>query len=405
MSNPRIKRILFLLRTYNDIDHLVPIMWKAVSCNWPTYFVFIDKDYSDDYRIRYVIENGGVKLNPICIQWYCLNIRERLRFQVLKKIFDRIVAYLPGVFFLWVNRIEVVATEWTGHFGRVRSEYFLRPAKLLQLPTFSLPHGYFLWRNSNFNKTIETQLDTTGEFPDFSNRNWFHRYVVQSKEHKDENVKYRMDPKKIVVLGSARFCLEWSRINDQLLARDQKPLRPANYSALFFLPHWDYQVSRESCISLLEKIAQQQNITLYIKAHTRGTGALENDEKARLRKCGSVEFPGEAEHSPSLIKQSDVVINFGSSIAFEALRQRKPVINPRYLHKNSTFFDESGAVFDTTSEAQTLELIQGIRSGTIEKKENQVIEKFLQERVDGGEEGCDVLQSYLNLFLHDKDGQ
>ena len=62
-------------------------------------------------------------------------------------------------------------------------------------------------------------------------------------------------------------------------------------------------------------------------------------------------------------------------------------------------------VFDTNSEVQTLELIQGIRSGTIEKKENQVIEKFLQERVDGGEEGCDVLQSYLNLFLHDKDGQ
>ena len=63
MSNPRIKRILFLLRTYNDIDHFAPIMWKAASSNWPTYFVFIDKDYSDDYRIRYVIENGGVKLN------------------------------------------------------------------------------------------------------------------------------------------------------------------------------------------------------------------------------------------------------------------------------------------------------------------------------------------------------
>ena len=118
-----------------------------------------------------------------------------------------------------------------------------------------------------------------------------------------------------------------------------------------------------------------------------------------------MEFPGEAEHSPRLIKQSDIVINFGSSIAFEALRQRKPVINPHYLHKNSTFFDESGAVFDTTSEAQTLELIQGIRSGTIEKKENQVIERFLQERVDGGEEGRDVLQSYLNLFLQDEDGQ
>jgi hypothetical protein len=405
MTPPKTKRILFLLRTYNDIDHIAPIIWKATSYDWPTYFVFIDKDYSDDYRIRYAAKRGAVKLDSKLIDWYYSAIRERMGHKLIRKLVDRLVAYSSGLMFLQKHRIQVVATEWTGHFGRGRSEYFLRPARLLNIPVFSLPHGYFLWRNSNFNKTIETQLDTTGEFPDFSNRNWFYRYVVQSIEHKDENIKYRMDPKKIVVLGSARFCLEWSRINGQLLARDQEPLRPINYSALFFLPHWDYQVFREKCIGLLFKIIQQEGMFLYVKAHTRGSGALTQEEADRLRNCGDVSFPGEEEHSALLVKQADIVINFGSSIAFEALRQGKPVINPCYLHGNSTFFDGSGAVFDTTSEAQTLELIQGIRSGTIEKKENQVIEKFLQERVDGGEEGCDVLQSYLNLFLQDKDGQ
>jgi predicted glycosyltransferase len=211
-----------------------------------------------------------------------------------------------------------------------------------------------------------------------------------------------MDAKIITVLGSARFCREWSQINDRLIEEDEID-KIAAYVVLFFLPHWDYQVSRENCISLLEKIAQQQNMILCIKAHTRGTGALEDDEKAKLRKCGSVEFPGEAEHSPRLIKQSDIVINFGSSIAFEALRQGKPVINPSYLHRNDTFFDDSGAVFDTTSEVQTLEVIQGLESGRIENMKTEIIEKFLHERVDGGGKGHDVLQSYLDLFLQDRD--
>lgn len=345
------------------------------------------------------MKKGAIQLEPRFIEWYCLTIRQRVKPRILRQVVDRIVAYTFGVMFLQRNQIQVVATEWTGHFGRVRSEFFLRPARFLRIPTFSLPHGYFLWRNSIFNKALEARLKQTGGFPDFSDRNWFNRYIVQSPEHRAENVKYGMNPDNITVLGSARFCEAWSKINDQLLKAEIKGQEIEACVILFFLPHWDYQVHREQCVSLLAEIARQEGIFLYVKAHTRGTGALTEEEMEQLQIHGNVEFPAKSQHSAQLMKRSNIVVNFGSSVAFEALRQKKPVINPRYLHGNDTFFDDSGVVFDTTSEVETLQILQGLKLAKIENKSSETIERFLQKRVEGGGDGRDVLQSYLDVMV------
>ena len=306
---------------------------------WPTYFVFVDEDYRADYRIKKVLDAGAIQLNPRAINWYWHSVRNSLGNGLVRKITDRLVAYSAGLYALKSQRIDVLATEWTGGFGRCAAEVFLRPAKLLKVPVFSLPHGYFLWRNSVFNSTVEACLEKTGSFPDFSDRNWFYRYVVQSPEHKQENIKYGMNPDKIVVLGSARFCPEWSQINQSAIAQKNKYDGLNTRVVLFFLPHWSYQVHREKCLSLLEKIASEPGLVLQVKAHTRGTGALREEEKNQLRVRGIVEFPGESDHSVKLIQGAGIIVNFGSSIAFDALILGKPVVNPRYLYKNRTFFD------------------------------------------------------------------
>ena len=87
-----------------------------------------------------------------------------------------------------------------------------------------------------------------------------------------------------------------------------------------------------------------------------------------------------------------------SSIGFDALRRGISVINPRYLHRNKTFFDDSGAVFDTFDEAETLEMISAIKVGQIAARDQEEIAKFLRRRVDNGGNGHDVLASYLELF-------
>ena len=217
MSFSRAKRVLFLLRTYNDIDHITPVIWKTARSGWPTFFLFVDKDYSEDYRIKFIEEHGAKKIRSIFIEGYYGKVRNSIPLKLLQKVVDRLVAYSIGFIFIFCRRIDVIASEWSGPFGRARAEYFLRPAHLLHIPIFSLPHGYFMWRNSLFNRKLVALAEIHKKPLDFSNRNWFTKYVVQTFEHKSENVKYGMNPDKIIVLGSARFCKEWSDTNLKLL--------------------------------------------------------------------------------------------------------------------------------------------------------------------------------------------
>ena len=402
MGFSRTKRVLFLLRTYNDIDHIAPVIWKTVRSGWPTFFLFVDKDYSEDYRIKFLEAHGAEKIRSISIEWYYKRVRSSIPFKLFQKALDRLVAYSIGFIFVFCKGIDVIASEWSGPFGRVRAEYFLRPAHLLQIPIFSLPHGYFVFQNALFNRKL-SELAQTQERPlDFSNRNWFAKYVVQSYEHKRENVKYGMNPDKIVVLGSARFCREWSDINLKLLLENRELEKTAGLIAVFFLPHWDYNVDRNKCIALMKKISQKENVTLNIKAHTRGTGALTSEEIETLSQNDNIKLQDESVHSATLVYRSDVIINFGSSIAFEALSQGKPVINPRYLHRNDTIFDDSGIVIDTTDEASTLSILDDLQSGRDFGIQQDQVSKFLCERLEAGRQGQDVLQTYVDLLSEEE---
>jgi len=393
------KRVLFLFRTYNDIDHITPIAWKARAQGWPTFFFFVDQDYSSDYRIQFLMSRGAVRVKtpfPGLAQLF-LDAKESRN--LFRRLTRSMVSFLFGGYLLLWYRIELVVTEWTGHFGRGLSELILRPAKLLRRRVVSVPHGYFLWRNSNFNQHIEKILGETGRFPDFSDRNWFGGYIVQSQEHKSENERYGMESSKITVLGSARFCSEWTSINDNLVPKIRPVERgESKFIVVFFLPHWDYQVEREKCVGLLRKLLEIDDLFLVIKAHTRGTGALSSEEKNELNKIGTLKFAEDDEHSSGLIRGADLVINFGSSIAFEALIHEIPVVNPRYLHRNGTFFDDSGATFDTFNESDTLRVISGILSRELPLKESDKISEFLRFRIDNGGKKEDVLPSYLKFF-------
>ena len=50
------KNVLFLLRAYNDLDHIAPIVWKMSSASTPTFYMFVDEEFREDYRVKYFLE-------------------------------------------------------------------------------------------------------------------------------------------------------------------------------------------------------------------------------------------------------------------------------------------------------------------------------------------------------------
>ncbi len=79
-------------------------------------------------------------------------------------------------------------------------------------------------------------------------------------------------------------------------------------------------------------IAAFPNVEIIIKPHTRGgwKQSLTNDNS--IKKYSNVSIAGDNTHSAHLMNWADVIIDLATSVVFEAVREKKPVLAADYLH-------------------------------------------------------------------------
>ena len=105
--------------------------------------------------------------------------------------------------------------------------------------------------------------------------------------------------------------------------------------------------------------------------------------------------------SPSLVRWSDVVINIASSIVFEALIQKKPIIYPFYLHRNKTIFDTPELVNLASGSEEVLSLlINHYKGKKLFLPNKDFLRQFLINEVYGGEESNNALKTYYDHIVN-----
>ena len=56
-------RTAFFLRTFNDIDHISPLIWYFIQKGDNPLIIFLSSHpYQTDYRIQYLIKSGKVEI-------------------------------------------------------------------------------------------------------------------------------------------------------------------------------------------------------------------------------------------------------------------------------------------------------------------------------------------------------
>ena len=150
-------------------------------------------------------------------------------------------------------------------------------------------------------------------------------------------------------------------------------------------------------IDLIKEIARMDNVLLAIKGHTRGD-VVSASNYTYLAKLKNVD-PDVKAPSSSLIAWSDLVINFGSSIGLEAIASKIHVINPSFLHKNKTVFDQSGAVYDALSIFEVIKLIDRVRSGDLAPPKLNATNALLRTEVFADQENYDPITYYADSLL------
>jgi len=432
--------ILFFINRFNDIDHIVPIVYRMAKDTKEEILVLSLNplyDISNDFRLNFLRRKYNIPIhylynyyapsiiykffgNLVCntyfggsfkknifglLQSFTLNPKKQIKFlepvyylmsgsfrsimmrfrlldKFIKKFFNK--KWAEGMFKSLKPRVLVF--DPASHFRLYNVASLLSAAKNLRIPTIDVPHGIPIYvkhppvYKKGWMDTIKTNKDY---------------HVVNHRFWKDECVNSGFNSEKLTVLGSTRFCKEWVDVLHRIIPPDMSLNdKGAGKIKVVYMDrgadrHGKYKNIVQDSI---EKINQLEFVHFLFKPQTRS-------HKLFVDLSNSIEIS--YSNSVNLIKWSDIAIILQSSIMIEALLQNKVVIYPRFFHGDRTLFEEFEACWTVDSYEELENALKTLKKNpTYKPYSNRNIERFLTEIVYNGVLGRDILGDYKDFILN-----
>ena len=418
---------LFFIRHFNDIDHTTPIVWKLIKDNYPVAVYCMNPlyDIRKDYRLQFLKKQGATVayLHEAFDQGK--GIFYRIMQALVKKCGDlqiklendrqRQSGMLTGAIIQLVGRIGSVSYKlmrkfyydegWacsilkkTGAqvicFDHIMPrlyvvEAFLKASRRMSIPSLALPHGVYLYTNEA-TKPKATDERRLAKFNRFD-------YIIVTNELRKALLAHAgVAEDKIFVLGSARYCGEWLEQNRKILPGgfDITNAESGKLKVALMPSKPQCRVDVERMMKTCNILDDLSGIEAMIKPHTR---IRKNDRSFDNVPLIDVSHVLTAE----LCEWADVLINVGSSVITEALMRGKPALYLKYLHENTTLFEELGACWTIHTETElkdALLSLQADKNSVPYSKES--VANFLSEVVYGGDDSRDVLSTYEQFIVN-----
>lgn len=449
------KKLVFFLRAYNDIDHIVPVIYKWLSTeNVPTDIIITSsRDYLNDYRIQFLrqfenlnvhfideflpgekLETVNVKSRPNYMHWYYPARKgyklwrrflhpfpETMRHYVTSigykvwgiflkppaelspyhparagyKIWRRFffspprpsyrgqlydAPFVEGMLDALFEGADkgIVVFDWT-YTDFVRS--VVEAARNRGFTSISLPHG----DRPHFNHMIAiNDLDYT--CTETSAQASMFDYTVVPNSLCAQRYDWYVESHRIKVLGSPRYNDEWLNIISTLVPAYHQENGDNKLKIAFFPRNFLYPIFWEEVVRTIRLLLQFPNVYLTIKHHTRSSSV------PRLIKAypelGADNIPHfesvyDDVHSGSLLEWADVVLDLGTSVAFEAVKRGKPVLAIEYVHANRSTVAHYMKSCDIQCRDDLYDCIQRfLQNGTSGFYDEAERQRFIAEMID-----------------------
>jgi len=349
-------KALFFLRHYNDIDHITPVVHKWIERGHTCDVVLMGEAYfREDFRIVYLDGLDGVRVARID---EILSRRQFFRMRIQKLLLDRnLRGALPAVVLRMIERLlgaEKRATFWEKIARRILERSFagnetgvvafdwissnsvfpiefvrmvVVTAQKMGLKAVSLPHG----DSPHANKLVRVEELKLVPHTKFAAASMFDQIVVPN-ELCATRFRPFVDDSSVAVLGSPRYCDEWLVKLDTLLPASPLQDEPGKLKIVLFLRKRDFSIFWDEVDRVIHLLASFPDVQLIVKAHTRGGWKQPLSRNRALRKLENVRFVASEVHSAHLLSWADVIIDIATSVAFEAVKMKKPVLAADYLH-------------------------------------------------------------------------
>lgn len=414
-------KALFFLRHYNDIDHITPVIFKWVNSGHQCDVVLIGSaKFRDDFRIQFLSSLEQVRVAHIrelfppleYIKWrlQMLLLTGNLRRLIIGPLIRSLAESFPAekrdplwrytankllkrtfdsadkgvIAFDWIERNSVICVEWV--------EVVVRMARDMGLGAVSLPHG---------DSPHANQLIRRGEWlvkPDnlFSTANIFDKLVVPN-ELCAKRFRPFLDDQAIAVLGSPRFCSEWLPKLNEILPPSPLTQNEGQLKIVLFLRKANFTTFWEEVGEMVQMIAALPGVVLIIKPHTRSGWKQSLTKDKAVQRLTNVSIAKDNAHSTHLMNWADVIIDIATSVVFEAIRLKKPVLAADYLHAGRSTIAEYLPETELRCRDDVYEKINHFLSNGCDNFYNESHrQRFLDEILDVG--GDEVLPRYVRLL-------
>jgi len=416
---------LFLVRHFNDIDHITPVAWKMKTDGYPVavYCMNPRYDIANDYRLEFIKKKGVVvdylytayrQGDPFYkfLQWLMnksVGIQASVRANnrgpayISSKVFEQ-PAMIAGKLAYKLMRKMYYHTGWARSILKQTAarvvcfdyvmprlyvvDAFLKAAKEMSVPTVALPHGIQLYTN----EVTKPKSTDTRRFTKF---NRFDYIIAPNQLRKEILIKSGVAGEKITVLGSARYCSEWLEQNNKIVPKVMDNNGSSSEKLKVVLmsskPQCSMDVAR--MINTFGILADLDEIEACIKPHTRTGGNKDIFDDIKLPNVSHV-------LTAELCEWADAMLVVGSSVITEALMRGKPALYLKYLHANTTLPEEMGACWIIHNEAELKGALLSLHTDKTQVPyEEKNIVRFISEIVHGGAASSDVLEEYKKFIV------
>ncbi len=415
-------KALFFLRHYNDIDHVTPVIYKWVKSGHQCDVVLIGSTkFRHDFRIKYLSTLEGVRVAHVRqvfglfgflkwrLQMFLLtgNVR-RIKFlgtlvssladkfhekrreplwrttsnHLLTRSFEHVDRGV--IAFDWVERNSVVSIEWI--------KTLIQMARDRGLGTLSLPHG----DSPHANQLIRRGERSVGPDATFSAAGIFDKVVVPN-ELCAARFRPFLQEQAVAALGSPRFCEEWLAKLAEILPPSPLKHSDSQLKIVMFLRKANFTTFWEEVGEVVHMIAAFPGVELIIKPHTRSGWKQSLTKDSSIKQLPNVSVAGDKAHSAHLMNWSDVIIDLATSVVFEAVRVKKPVLAADYLIAGRSTVADYMPETELRCRDDVYEKINSFLSNGCDSfyvEENR--QRFLKEVLDGSDK--DVLSRYVALL-------
>ena len=375
-------RLIFLRKlgievdyVYNDIHHKLGIMHRILS------FLFL--------RCFAIKRNSETNLESDFIP-----LKKKIGKQA-QNIGDRLYSFTKGKYyniewalqFIKRKGAKALCFDWVKPKHSVVG-VFLEAADRMSIPTLALPHGVFIYTNKNI--TIESR-----PLPTYDKLNQYDGVIVQNELFREFMIGSGLKGEKISVLGSARYCKEWIQQNKKILPRtlDADTNGTNRLKIVFMTTKLRYRINIDKLLLTLDLLANFNGIDVKIKPHTRTAKEsyiYENLQLVNAAETSSVE----------LCEWADVVMVIGSSIILEPLIDSKPVLYLKYLHENTTIYEEYGACWIIRSEDELKDALNDLKRNRKKVAYSaESVNHFISDIVYSNRMERDILKDYVDFIV------